>query len=814
MRESRAAAGAAGLAMGAYGVALALRGTYPFGGRAGAAQRFVPLHAHLWDLLHGNTSGDLVFNWGSGFGVPFLPDLVTSLLNPFSWLVGLLPRSGAAVAVLLASVLSIGLGTALMTVLLGRLHPGPPWLRALLAVGYGLCAWTLVDGAGTPAWLWGLVSLPLVCLAFDWCLGHRRWVAGTLCVAAAWTGDFYTAAAASLGAGLLLLLRLALAERPARERLRSLGRAVAMTAVGVGLAAPVLLVAFRAGQDAQPVTVFRPGTPGFADYLAQAVPGGRSGRALPNVSVGVPGLLLVAALPFHRAVPVRERAAWCGLLVLVALCLVWRPTILLWHVASAPEGNPYRSTFVLGGLLTAAAWSCLARRPDLLALAGGAAGVAALAVLAHGRGSARPVSWVLLGVGVPLLVGAVWLFARGTRAATATAMAVLTCVVAAGSTWTACAVTRPSGPALDGARVRAAYRLIRAADHWPGGRTDPGPHEFTANDPLLIGGQGGAYESGYLPALTAQTLHGLGTGWYQQGRHMLGPADPVGQALFGVTGSLDQQLVLQRMGAPPLVTVHGQTVLDTSSVWSRQQALLGSAVYRIPQPQPFGTPAPTAHGSSGWSIPGSTPGGPAPGFTVSCPPGSAAYFYGPWFDGTVTGPDGSFASEGQQNATAEPIRPLGAVPADGRLRLELRSALDSQVPALPVGCLDASALAGAVSRLTATGAVAVRAGGHTISATLPGGSTGTALFALPLVAGWSCGVDGGPEREPQSAEGLLAVPLGAGASRVACRFRQPGLADGLTVGAGAAAVLLAVAVAGRLRNSRNNRNSGLSPGAR
>ncbi|MDH6112953.1 hypothetical protein P3T36_002670 [Kitasatospora sp. MAP12-15] len=807
MRESRAAAGAAGLAMGAYALALALRGTYPFGGRAGPAERFVPLYAHLWDLLHGNTSGDLLFSWGSGYGVPFLPDLFTSLLNPFSWLVALLPRSGAAVAVFLTTLLSIGLGTALMTVFLGRLQPGPPWLRALLAVGYGLCAWALVDGAGTPAWLWGLVSLPLICLAFDWCLRRERWVLGTLCVAAAWAGDFYTALAASLGAGLLLLLRLALAGPAPRARLRSLGRAVAMTAVGVGLTAPVLLVTFRAGQAAQPVTVFRPATPGFTDYLAQALPGGRSGRALPNVFVGVPGLLLVAALPFHRAVPVRERIGWCLLLVLVALAFVWRPMVLLWHVATAPEGNPYRSTFVLGGLLTMVAWSCLSRRPDLLALAGGVAGVAALAVLAHGRGSARPITWVLLGVGVPVLVGALWLLSRGTRRETAVAAVALTCVVAAGSSWTACCVTaRPAHPRPpDGAQVRAAYRLIRDADHWPAGRTDPGPHEFTGNDPLLIGGQGGGYESGYLPALTAQTLHALGAGWYRQGQQTLSLADPVGQALFAVTGSLDQQLVLRRLTAPPLVTVHGATALDTSSVWSRQQALLGSTVYQIPAPQPFGAPAPSDHGSSGWSIPATASGAAATGFTASCTPGSAAYFYGPWFAGTVTGPGGSFAGAGQQNATAMPIHPLGAVPADGRIRLELRSGIASQVPALPVACLDAGALAAAVGRLTAGGAVAVRAGGHTISAVLPPGSTGTALFALPVVTGWSCAVDGGRQRTPLSAEGLLAVPLGAGASRVACRYRQPGLADGLTVSAGAAAVLLAVAVASRLRGRRLSR---------
>jgi hypothetical protein len=54
-----------------------------------------------------------------------------------------------------------------MTVFLGRLHPGSPWLWALLAVGYGLSGWVVNDGFADPMWMWGPVSLQLVCLATD-----------------------------------------------------------------------------------------------------------------------------------------------------------------------------------------------------------------------------------------------------------------------------------------------------------------------------------------------------------------------------------------------------------------------------------------------------------------------------------------------------------------------------------------------------------------------------------------------------------------------------------------------------------------------
>ena len=234
---------AAALSMGAYCLALALYGSYPFGPRSRAVNdlgnQFVPFHARLWDLMHGTTSGDLFFNWSSGYGVPFLADFFTYLMNPFSWLVGLFPRALADLPVFLVTLLSIGLGAALMTVFLGRLHQGSGLLRALLSVGYGLCAWVLNDGYADPMWMWGLVALPMLGIAADWCLRRTRWVAGTLLVALAWAGNFYTAAMATLAMALVLAVRLLTASRMAwRDRGEALARAASMALTGIALAAP------------------------------------------------------------------------------------------------------------------------------------------------------------------------------------------------------------------------------------------------------------------------------------------------------------------------------------------------------------------------------------------------------------------------------------------------------------------------------------------------------------------------------------------------------------------------------------------------
>ncbi|MBD0691997.1 YfhO family protein [Streptomyces sp. CBMA123] len=799
-REPLVCGAAAGLAIGGYALAAGLRGRWP----GGAGTVAVPYHAHLWDLLHGQAAGDLLFNWNSGYGVPFLADFFAYLMNPFSWPTALLPRDQGQLAVFLVTLASIGLGTALMAHLLGRLHPGPRWLRVPAAVGYGLCAWVLDVGGGAPMWLWGLVSLPLLGLVGDWCLHERRWVAGALCVALAWAGNLYTAALATLVAGLLFAVRLFATPRPFRHRVRSTGRAVTQTAVGLLLASPVLFVAVRAARGAQPESPVQPlGPSGFEGHLAQLLPA-TGGRPLPDVAIGVLGLLLVCGLPFNRRVRVRERAAWGVTLLLVVLSFVWTPTVLVWHGLAIPAGGPYRVSFVLSGLLVLAGWVSLAHRPDRFTLLGGGALVAVIAVLVAVGRSVPAATWVLLGVGGAVLLAALRVLERRhtDRRANALATWVIGAVVLGNAVWAGyAALGAAPDDSVSPAAVRAGHAAVRAGADWPDGRSDPGPHAFTPNDPLLLNGQGGGYSSGYLPTAAALLLHDLGAGWTAGGRQTGSVTDPVGQALFGIGAHLDDGppphgFAPVRALAPPLVTVLPPGArTGTSSVWARQESLLGSQVYDTPLPVPAGGPVPTLHGTSGWSVPG---GGEGTVFTAACTPGSTAYFHGVWYRGTVSGLGTDYRSDGEQPTTAVAVHRLGTVPADGVVRVTLRSDIVSQVPARPIGCLRADALTAAVTRLTATGATRVEAGGHTLTATLPPGSTGTALLSVPATEGWTCATDGGGSTAPTPVLGMIGVPLGGGAGRISCAFRPPGLTEGLTVASGTAAVLALVAAFARL----------------
>ncbi|MGW7488114.1 YfhO family protein [Streptomyces sp. NPDC054786] len=819
---------AAALSMGAHCLALALYGSYPFGPRSRAVNdlgnQFVPFHARLWDLMHGTAGGDLFFNWSSGYGVPFLADFFTYLMNPFSWLVGLFPRALADLPVFLVTLLSIGLGAALMTVFLGRLRQGSGLLRALLSVGYGLCAWVLNDGFADPMWMWGLVALPLLGIAADGCLRRTRWVAGTLLVALAWAGNFYTAAMATLAMALVLVMRLLTASRmPWRDRLHALARAVSMALTGILLAAPVLTVTLQASRAAQPAPAVSYDDPPTLLYqVAQLLPGGHGEAPVPNISIGVPGLLLVAAFPFVRAVPLRVRLGWYALAAAVAASFTWEPTILLWHGFALPNGSPYRAAFVLSGILVMISWLALAHRPRPRELAAGAALVALLAWLCRDEGAVGTATWILVaGGGALTLLGLAALTMPHSSRTRAAVRAALTGTVLLCSAYTALSVTEArdeiawfqpkitlAGPALtarDGLLARAG---------WPHLRTDPGPHEFANNDPLLIGGEGGSYYSSFVPAVTARTLQGLGAGWYMKGRHTLSFEDPVGRALMGVGSYLSPVPQRRTLFTPhparpaPLLTVRSALPrpVGEETVFARQERVLGATVYQVPALTPTGGAAPLPE-RGGWLLPAvrrpaADPNGAGTTFSARCTPGSTALWYAPWFSGEVSGLGGHTTAIGSHDVTANPVGTLGRVAADGTVSVRFTGHGAQHVPARAIGCLSGRKLTAAVSALRARGPAQLSADGHRLTARLRPGSGGSAVLALPAVAGWGCSVDGGPLHEPHSFGGLLAVPLGRGARRLSCSYLPPGLHTGLAASGAAALAIAAVAGFGAVPGRR------------
>ncbi|MGW2558964.1 YfhO family protein [Streptomyces sp. NPDC001514] len=826
----RASAGAALLTCVVFCLGGLLAGSYPFGPTTrnivDLGQQYLPYHAYWRRMLLGGAEGDMFLNWTSGFGSNFLGDFGTYLSSPFDLMVVLFPADRIELALYVITVAKITAAGATMSVLLLKLRRGPWPVAAVLGTAYALSGWTFNYAATVPMWLDGLLAFPLLCLVGEWARAGRRPVLGPLVVALAWVANFYTAYMATIGAAVVLAVRLLTADDSGRRRLAGLLRAARGVAVGIGLAAPLVVVVYMGTRVADPTPEVTFSAVAWADVVARLLPG-TSSVATPALYIGTPALALALTLPFNRALAPRVRIAWTAAICLVALSLQWEPTHLLWHAGASPNGIPYRQTFVLCGLLLIAAWVSTARGlPRTSALLGAGALLAVMVFATRGTPDIDRWTYPAFGAAAVLavLAAVVVLLARrygvGARVLPVVAVALLV-VAQAGET------------AISGARIeqrqleRVSWvprlgpwhedmaQATEQKDAWPQHRTDPGEVPG-GNDVLLVGGQGADYYSSLTSEVYTRTLASLGFGYYAKGRHPVSLDNPVTDAIFSIgtrmhsspsapvrVDTLPEAAVTSTdMAVPPLVTVRpglppaARGIRFGDSVFANQELLLGATVYDVPEDLKRTSE--------------STESEDTVTLTATCPAGSQVYFWAPEYQGTA-------ALRGQRPVTffgklpavQGAMQSLGTVPASGSVRMDLNPSAKVVLPRQPVGCLVRDRLDSAVRQLTATGATGVRVSGHTISAELPAGSTGTAVIAAPRISGWTCAAG---DADPAPAErylGLLAVQLDGKATSISCTFRPPGLRLGGAVGAAALLSLLAIGFWHR----RSRRPSGAGAGA-
>ncbi|WP_412077091.1 YfhO family protein [Streptomyces xanthophaeus] len=780
---------------GAFCAAWAARGAFPFGGTGRAindqANQYVPFHQGLWDLVHGQAAGDLLLTWRGGFGQQFLSDYHTYLGNPFSWLVVLVPRAHVDLAVFALTPLTMGTAAALMTVYLGKLHPGPWWQRGVLGACYGLCGWALSDASYIPMWLWGLVALPMLGIAVEWCLEGRRRPGAALLVALAWYGNFYTAMMATLAACVLLAVRLATRDMTGAQRLRALGRAATAAVTGILLTLPLLLPSFLSSGSAQPTGAAAFDPVGIDVFLSGMLPATHLWGGRPRLYVASLGLILAGAFVLNSAIARRTRLVWAGATVLVAVSFQFPPTQYAWHGLAVPNGNPYREAFVFSAMVVVLAWLALAHRPRPLHLALAAGALVAAAFALRHTDDFGGTTWpAVLGGGALSLLALLLLgYAERRRHLVPVAAVLMVGVVFAESAAAAANADarrsreRWAKPAVtSNESISRHFDAVRDVDGWPAYRTDSGAPQTSYNDALGLRAEGPQYYSSYLPAATFQALEPLGYGYKNGGRTFFGADSPVLDAIFSIgarvrPGATPGTWTGSAFPAPPLVTVRSAPYASPNppdSVYARQENVLGATVYQVP---------PVTRGGSATEQT----------YAARCRPGSEAYWYSPALYGTLR--SGSTQRRLEDSRTG--VVPLGPVPASGQVAVAVETRTrGATADGHPLGCLDRAALDAAVRHLTATGATRVEAGGHRIEAGLPPGARGTAVFAMTNIPGWRCSA---PVR---SFHGLVSLELPPGAEEVSCTFTPRGLAPGL---AGAALALLALAsvtVAG-LRRGRS-----------
>ncbi|WP_315970983.1 YfhO family protein [Streptomyces buecherae] len=602
------------------------------------------------------------------------------------------------------------------------------------------------------------------------------------------------------------------ASAPRPSALRLLGelwRPLVTLLLGVGLAAPLVSVIYAGTGEAYPGRDTEFVAEPWQDVFARLLPGGY-GYNSPSLYVDTVALLLALTLPFNTAVPRRVRYGWSALVVAVLLSFQWKPTHLAWHAFTTPNGSQFRQTFVLCALLVIAAWLSLAHaRPTWRALLGGGGVLAALTLTA--RDSQLLYAWsvpiMLAGAATLALALALWRFADARRRPVLVVLAaVLLLGMQVGQSAATLAVSdRKRLAHMDdyapwGERQREQRAAIQAADGWPAYRTEPGRQQTVGNDPMLVGGQGAQYYSSLTSDVLSRTMTALGGGWTSGGRSVQSLDNPVTDVIFSVGARLYSPpdphqrwnprhpgpVVTVRQKVPPLVTVRppGPRPAYGSSAYRNQELLLGARVYDVPSY--------TLHLTDRPQLPRTRDGGyrvparhraadPTAQVKAVCRPGSSVFLWAPRYWGKADlrdgrGPQADFRGDYPPKRSAA-MQELGRTPANGQVRITLTALRGGSVPKGAIGCLDRGKLKAAADRLTGRGATDVSVDGATVRATVPAGSRGTAVVAMPNIKGWECAA-GGSARPATSYLGLVSVPLDGKATTVSCTFQPPGLRGG------------------------------------
>ncbi|MGA4506392.1 YfhO family protein [Propionibacteriaceae bacterium G1746] len=803
-------------------------GLTPFGevgrGIGDYGPQYLPFHLYLHDVLTNNTDGSIAdlgnvaFTWAGAGGTGFLPEYATYLGGPFTLLVGFFPLRLMDVAILVVSLVRIGCAAAAMMALLQVLRPRAPRLAGIcLSIGYATSSWVVQLGMTTPQWLDGLLAFPLMCLAAVLTVRHRAVVAPVALVALGWWSNYYSAMMASLGAAFFALAWLVAEGRRPVAVLRGLVGFAVRGGLGVGTAMwllwPSLVAVGRA--SFAPSTLMRV----EPNEMTLRLFGFTAGVDFPPMLfAGSLVLICAAAVALAPALGWRARITWAALAVVAVVSLQWKIAIQLFNGGDVPNGNAYRWSFIVVGLLVVAGWHALTERADGREDARGwltrAQLVVALVVVsllvwhASGVTDLEHVTYSAWWLGPYAAIAALFAYtfvARVPRprrqAVRAVAQVVIVCCVVVELVWSGVIITPHSRYqygvsepyVLTSAAERQAAAKTVETSQWPTYRVgSPVGHDLprwnVPNLPLRMHLPGTAMYTSTMPAQVQETMRQLG---YPAGsRRVQDQPGLLNDVVLSVAARWDEEhQVVAVQPALPMVRVVGspRPQVDPANPPRGQervvhlQSLFTRPVVSAPVTSlawQDGNPAEVTSGSFVASRKDQVLV-----LTATCERGTLS-FRTPNLAGKATWVN-TATDEKLYPSQGQFIDDLAGTGQTARLRYVSRDAGYTEL-GLAL-CVDYQQL---MDEINQTPVPQISVDGARITARFAGPQTGDAVLAVANQPGWSCSTDGRGTRHVERA-GLIAVPMN-GAEEVSCVYRQPGV--GVGVGASLLSLLATVAL--------------------
>ncbi|MDP4164160.1 MAG: YfhO family protein [Bacillota bacterium] len=343
-----------------FGLAMAFFGIYPFGPytllTTDMDSQYIQYFKHFYDVL---TKGQSIFyTWNAGMGLNFMSFIAYYLASPTSVLILLFNSKHLPEAIILITLLKIGLSGLTMNIYLSKTIPMKKLYSLMFSIMYSLMGFSTAYSFDI-MWLEGIYLLPLLLLGVERLLKENKFIFLIVVLAFSFISNFYISYMMGIFTFLYFLARYFTMhwEKKRGIFLRKFALFALATAIAAGMSMFLILPTAMALRwtPKQPLNietlenfkvnlldVYMKLFPGYVDSLR---------RGVPNLYPGLLATLIFPIFFISKKIMVKEKLIF-GLLLIFFLFSFEIPFLnLAWHGFDSPNFFPYRYSFLLTFLI-------------------------------------------------------------------------------------------------------------------------------------------------------------------------------------------------------------------------------------------------------------------------------------------------------------------------------------------------------------------------------------------------------------------------------------------------------------------------------
>ncbi len=363
-------------------------GFYPFGEKSmlimDMRDQYVAFFTSLRDALFGDDS--LFFSWSRSMGGNYWGIVTYYIASPLSFLTLFFSVEHMPAAIEMLTILKLGLCGVSFFIFGSHLARGcagliseqrmKPLLLAL-SLCYALMSYNMVYSMSL-MWLDGVILLPLILLGVEKILEGRKGFLYLATLSMLLISNYYTGYMVGLYTGMYLLFRTlsTMTGENFRERLGQILRFALLSALSIGIAAPVI---FGSWKDLSQGKLTASGTSYAVDFsqknfdslgklLGKYTNGSYdsiTNSGLPAIYCGYLVLALALVFILLRTIRLRERIGALAILGILGISLYYTSLDTAWHGFQIPNWFPYRYAFLLSFTLIYMACRALIAFPEI-----------------------------------------------------------------------------------------------------------------------------------------------------------------------------------------------------------------------------------------------------------------------------------------------------------------------------------------------------------------------------------------------------------------------------------------------------------------